>query len=153
MTISDTLAAARHEAAAPGRTALVAGIVSAFVTGNRVLPGELPALIATVGATLDSLGGPAPVEAPATEAKSPTQIRASKQDDYLVSFVDSRRYKSLKRHLSGHGLTPEAYRQRFGLPADYPMVAAAYSRRRSDLAKSFGLGRTDRAPATLAKAA
>ena len=62
-------------------------------------------------------------------------------EEFLTSFVDGRKYKSLKRHLSTNGMTPDEYRAKFGLPKDYPMVAPAYSAQRSSLAKSLGLGR------------
>lgn len=79
--------------------------------------------------------------APETAKATPAQIRASVQPDYLVSFEDGRQYKTLKRHLHTHGLTPAAYREKWGLPADYPLTAASYSARRSALAKANGLGK------------
>ena len=68
-------------------------------------------------------------------------IKKSVTPDYIISLEDGRHYKSLKRHLSGRGLTPEQYREKWNLPADYPMVAPNYAKQRSDLAKSMGLGR------------
>ncbi|WP_342636294.1 MucR family transcriptional regulator [Methylobacterium brachiatum] len=75
---------------------------------------------------------------PATPSEA--QIRASVQHEHLVSFLDGRSYKTMKRHLTAHGLTPEGYRQRFGLPADYPMVAPAYAAERSRIAREIQLG-------------
>ncbi len=125
-------------------------IVAAYVSHNPVPAADLPALIASVHAALARLTG-SPVEAPAPEEaiEQPTaaQIRRSISEDGIVSFLDGRSYKTLKRHLTKHGLTPQSYRQRYGLPADYPMVAPGYAAQRSALAKEIGLGR----PGTLAE--
>ncbi len=72
---------------------------------------------------------------------SASEIRQSIQAAGLVSFLDGRTYKTLKRHLTKHGFTPDSYRERFSLPADYPMVAPSYAQRRSTLAKELGFGR------------
>jgi predicted transcriptional regulator len=77
----------------------------------------------------------------AVEKPTAAQIRKSISDEGIVSFIDGKPYKTLKRHLTKHGLTPQAYRQRYGLPADYPMVAPGYAAQRSALAKEIGLGR------------
>lgn len=82
----------------------------------------------------------APIEAE-IEKPSAAQIRKSVTDDGIVSFIDGKTYKTLKRHLSTHGLDPRSYRERYGLPADYPMVAPSYAAQRSALAKQIGLGR------------
>ena len=122
-------------------SSLTADIVSAYVSNNKVEPGKLADVIADVHRALGSVGqAPAPVE---PESPKPTtgEVRKSRTPDYLISFVDGRRYKSLKRHLSTHGMTPDEYRSRFGLPKDYPMVAESYSAQRSALAKTLGLGR------------
>ena len=94
-------------------------------------------------ASLTGLANKAAVPAASKEAEKPTpaQIRKSVTPDALISFVDEKPYKTLKRHLSGHGLDPYSYRARYGLPNDYPMVAANYAAQRSELAKSIGLGR------------
>lgn len=120
---------------------MASDIVVAYVAHNHVATSDLPALIGKVHAALLALaeGGAAPAEE-ATPAISAVQIRKSVQHDRLISFIDGRAYKTLKRHLTANGLTPDAYRARFGLPSDYPMVAAAYSERRSSLAKAHGLG-------------
>jgi predicted transcriptional regulator len=120
---------------------LVGDIVAAYVSNNSVPPSGLPSLMAAVHDALVNLGrGPAADAAPAVEPATPAQIRKSVQQDGLISFIDGRSYKTLKRHLTAHGLTPEGYRERYGLPADYPMTAPGYAAQRSALAKSIGLG-------------
>ena len=79
--------------------------------------------------------------APEVEKATPAEIKRSITPDALISFIDGKPYKTLKRHLTGHGLDPQSYRLRYGLPADYPMVATNYAAQRSELAKSLGLGR------------
>ncbi|AWN52175.1 MucR family transcriptional regulator [Methylobacterium sp. 17Sr1-1] len=119
---------------------LAADIVSAYVTRNSVPVGELPALIASTHSALTKLGGPA--EPAKEERPAPLMpIKKTVTPDYLISLEDGRQYRTLKRHLAGRGLTPEQYRTKWGLPPDYPMVAANYAAQRSELAKSFGLGR------------
>ena len=116
-------------------------VVAAYVRQNHVQPSELPNLISSVHAAFGGLGKP---EAPAVEPTKlvpPVSIRKSVTDEYLVSMEDGKRYKSLKRHLGIRGLTPDQYRAKWGLPQDYPMVAPAYAARRSELAKTIGLGR------------
>jgi predicted transcriptional regulator len=122
---------------------LSAEIVSAYVARNHVSITDLPGLIASVHATLNSLAIGAPPVSAADEIEKPTpaQVRKSITPDALISFVDGKPYKTLKRHLTGHGLDPYSYRQRYGLPNDYPMVAASYAAQRSELAKAIGLGR------------
>lgn len=120
---------------------LSANIVSAYVSKNAVPLAELPTLIGTIHAALTGLGTPAET-APKLEPRVP--IRKSITPDALISLEDGRPYKTLKRHLSKLGLTPEQYRTKWGLPPDYPMVAARYAERRSELAKSLGLGQIRR---------
>lgn len=118
-------------------------IVSAYVTRNHVSAVEIPALLNNVHAALVGLvNGTAPIAAE-VEVKQPTpsEIRKSVGPDALISFIDGKIYKTLKRHLSAHGLDPRSYRERYGLPTDYPMVAASYAERRSALAKAIGLGK------------
>jgi predicted transcriptional regulator len=125
---------------------LTAEIVASYVANNTVHLNDLPNVISSVHAALTSLGQPK--EAEPEKLTPPVSIRKSIGDDYLISMEDGRRYKSLKRHLSGRGLTPQQYRQKWSLPADYPMVAPAYARQRSELAKALGLGRKrEEAPA------
>lgn len=122
---------------------LTGDIVSAYVSNNPVRITDLADLIRTVHAALSGLAGGG-TQAPAQdEVEKPTasQVRKSVQSDGIVSFLDGKTYKTLKRHLGAHGLDAQSYRQRFGLPAEYPMVAPAYAARRSELAKSIGLGR------------
>jgi predicted transcriptional regulator len=125
-------------------TELAAEIVSAYVSNNPVPPAELPALIAKVHGAVSGLasagGSEAAAQATEVEKPSPAQIRKSVRDDGIVSFIDGKTYKTLKRHLSANGLDPRSYRDRYGLPADYPMVAPSYAEQRSALAKAIGLG-------------
>jgi predicted transcriptional regulator len=124
---------------------LAAEIVAAYVKNNSVSPSELPKLLTSIHAALNGIATghspSAPEAEPAVEKATPAQIRKSIAPDGLISFVDGKRYKTLKRHLGTHGLDPQAYRQRYGLPTDYPMVSPNYAKQRSDLAKNFGLGR------------
>ena len=120
---------------------LTADIVSAYVSNNKVQTSELAAVISQVHQALGSVGQPvAPVQ-PETPKPTAAEIRKSRTPEFLTSFVDGRKYKSLKRHLTTNGMTPDEYRTRFGLPKDYPMVAESYSAQRSALAKTLGLGR------------
>ena len=124
---------------------LTARIVSAYVSANTLDSAELPRLIRQVRDVLD--GANRPPEAVLVEEPpkpSPTQIRRSIRPEALVSFLDGKPYKTLKRHLAGHGMTEVDYRQRFGLPDDYPMTAPEYRERRSAMAKAAGLGRSRR---------
>ena len=121
---------------------LTAQIVSNYVGNSSVDPGQLPSLIASVRASLASLGSsPAESAVEPVAKRTPAQIRKSITDDGLVSFEDGKTYKVLKRSLTARGLTPEAYRQKWGLPADYPMVAQSVSLAKSAGAKARGLGR------------
>ncbi|TXM97330.1 MucR family transcriptional regulator [Methylobacterium sp. WL103] len=129
--------------------AMASELVAAYVSNNRVPATELPVLIGTVHAALNGImGGTAAggASAPAEEIEKPTaaQIRKSIRPDGLVSFIDGKAYKTLKRHLTKHGLNPRSYRTKFGLPDDYPTTAASYSAARSALAKNIGLGRPGR---------
>jgi len=119
---------------------LTADIVSAYVSNNPVPAAELAPLIANISAALSGLGEAAAVEtAPLNPAVNP---KRSVQDDHIVCLEDGKKYKSLKRHLmTNHGLSPDEYRAKWGLPNDYPMVAPSYAATRSKLAKKMGLGR------------
>jgi predicted transcriptional regulator len=123
---------------------LATDIVAAYVSNNRVPTAELPALIANIYSALNGLSQGGASEASAVEKPTPAQIRKSVTPDALISFINGKPYKTLKRHLSTHGMTVEEYRQRFGLPRDYPTTAANYSEQRSALAKSLGLGQQRR---------
>lgn len=121
---------------------LTTDIVSAFVSNNPVRPSDLPDLIRNVHGALNGLANVTAATASEIEVEKPTaaQIRKSVTPEGIVSFLDGKTYKTLKRHLTGHGLDPHNYRMKFGLPSDYPMTAAAYSEARSALAKQIGLG-------------
>ncbi|MGH1591961.1 MucR family transcriptional regulator [Methylobacterium phyllosphaerae] len=114
---------------------LAAKILSAYVTRNSVPAGTLPDLLSEVHRSITALDQQVepPVRRP-TEA----QIRASIRPDTLVSFEDGKPYKALRRHLTMRGLTPEAYRAKWGLPVDYPLVSAVYSARRSTISRQIG---------------
>ncbi|AZO36324.1 MAG: transcriptional regulator [Mesorhizobium sp.] len=127
---------------------LTADIVSAYVSNNPVPVGSLPDLIASVNSSLATIGGPA---APETPAQAPAvNPKRSVFPDCIICLEDGKRFKSLKRHLGTHyGLTPDEYREKWGLARDYPMVAPNYAEQRSALAKASGLGRkaTKKSPA------
>ncbi|KOX53011.1 MucR family transcriptional regulator [Methylobacterium sp.] len=117
-------------------------IVTAYVAANAVPASRLPDLIVEVHAALASRWPIVFEEKPSTGAQAtPAQVRASLGPGGLMSFETGKRYSSLRRHLGSLGLSPEAYRRKWGLPPDYPMVCPAYSARRADIAKSIGLGR------------
>lgn len=122
---------------------MAAEIVAAYVSNNSVAAGDLPGIIQQVYRALeDAASGAKPEEAaPPTPA---VPVKKSITPDYLISLEDGRKYKSLKRHLSTRGLSPDEYRTKWGLPRDYPMVAASYSAQRSELAKKLGLGQSGR---------
>lgn len=121
-------------------------VVAAYVSNNSIPTAELPALISSIHDALNMVAsGPAIPAAETVEKPSPAQVRKSIRPDGLVSFIDGKSYKTLKRHLTKHGLDPHSYRERYGLPADYPTTSANYSAQRSALAKSLGLGQPGRA--------
>src|SRR6478752_3031849 len=124
-----------------GLLSLTAEIVAAFASHNTVATSDLPGLIGTVYAALRAAGtveAEKPVEGPVPAVP----IKKSVTPDFIVCLEDGKKLKMLKRHLAtSYDMTPAAYRQRWGLPADYPMVAPAYAAQRSALAKSSGLGR------------
>ena len=118
----------------------VAKIVSAYAKRNPLSADQLPALIATVHAALASIEGGGPT-APAIGPEPAVPIRRSIQPDAITCLDCGHRQKTLKRHLlTAHQLTPDAYRVRWRLKSDYPMVAPNYAARRSEMAKSIGLG-------------
>jgi predicted transcriptional regulator len=120
---------------------LASEIVAAFVSNNPLPKGELPSLIQAVYAALDRLAAGPKEALPQIEVKLPAvSIRKSISPDFLICLEDGKRFKSLRRHLTGLGLTPEQYRQKWNLPSDYPMVAPNYAARRSAIAKQLGLG-------------
>ncbi len=125
---------------------LTAQIVAAHAANNEIDTGALPSVIRAVYSTLSSIGDE-PAAAPAEKAQPAVPIRKSVFPDYIVCLEDGKKLKMLKRHLStSFNMTPEQYRQKWGLDANYPMVAPNYAERRSTLAKEIGLG-THRAAA------
>ena len=119
---------------------ITADIVSAYVGNNAVKSPDLPNLIASVSGSLSALGRPQMVEE--RELTPAVNRKRSVFPDYIVCLEDGQKFKSLKRHLGVHyGMTPDEYRQKWGLSSDYPMVAPSYAAARSQLAKKMGLGR------------
>ena len=122
-------------------TSLAADIVSAYVANNAIGSDKLPDLIGSVYGALSraSLQG---IEPEKVELKPAVAIKKSLSAEYIICLEDGKKFKSLKRHLKTHyDLSPEDYREKWGLPRDYPMVAPAYAAARSNLAKNMGLGR------------
>jgi predicted transcriptional regulator len=118
---------------------LTADIVAAHVSNNSVSVNDLPALIANVHGALSKLDQPA--AAPVVKQEPAVSIRTSIKPDYVVCLEDGKKLKMLKRHLMTHyQMTPDQYRTKWGLPADYPMVAPNYAEQRRTLAKKIGLG-------------
>ena len=125
-----------------GLIAKTTGVVCAYVANHHVTVPDLTALVATVHGALTALATgatAAPAEA-APEPATAARIRKSITPDALISFIDGKPYKTLKRHLTKNGLDPRSYRERYGLPHDYPTTAASYSEHRSALARNAGLG-------------
>jgi predicted transcriptional regulator len=112
---------------------------------NRVTAEDVPAFLEKMHATVTALTRPderlAASAAPAEYSPAVTVRKSLASRDHLISLIDGKAYKTLRRHLSGHGLTPDAYRARYGLKADYPMVAPSYSETRREMAKKIGLDR------------
>jgi predicted transcriptional regulator len=123
---------------------LTADIVSAYVSNNSVPAGDMPALINQVHQALVHVGG-GKNEAPMEPLKPAVPVKRSISADHLICLEDGKKFKSLKRHLrTQYNMTPEQYREKWGLPADYPMVAPNYAAARSQLAKQMGLGQQRR---------
>lgn len=129
---------------------------------NRVSAEEVPAFLRTMHATVTELAGvssaqasePSEDAAPEQEFTPAVTVRKSlASKDHIISLIDGKPYKALKRHLSGHGLTPDQYRQRYGLKADYPMVSESYSAARREMAHKIGLGSKGRQAKAAAAAA
>lgn len=121
---------------------LTAEIVASYVVNNTVAARDLPALIKTVHGSLTAVDQHGASEPEAAVAKATrAKIRRSITDDAIISFENGKPYRTMKRHLARHGLTPDEYRAKWGLPEDYPIVAPSYSAARSKMAKSYGFGR------------
>jgi len=128
---------------------LTSDIVAAHVSNNNVPVEKMAGVIESVFTALQGLG--APVEPVVEKPVAAVSIRASIKPGHLVSMIDGKPYKMLKRHLSINGYTPESYRETFNLPRDYPMVAAEYAEKRRGLAMKIGLGRKPKVEAKPAK--
>ena len=127
---------------------MAAEIVSAYVRNNSVPVSELPTLLQSVHDALGSILNGSKPEAVKEPPQPKVPVKKSVTNDYIVCLEDGKRFKSLKRHLhSEHGLSPQEYRDKWGLAKDYPMVAPAYADARSNLAKTMGLGRKAGTPA------
>lgn len=121
---------------------MTSDIITSMVSNNTVPTDQLPSLIAAVHAALVGLGQNTQVSSESEKPVAAVTARKSLADpNLLVSMIDGKPYSSLKRHLTGHGYTPESYREAFGLKPDYPMVAPGYSERRREIARNQGLGR------------
>jgi predicted transcriptional regulator len=126
---------------ANGLLALAGRIVAAYVSNNAVSAGDVPTVVRSIYATLSGLASGGQTET-GTSAKPAVPIKKSLTADYLICLEDGKRLKMLKRYLrSRYQLTPDDYRRKWGLPADYPMVAPNYAAKRSEFAKKIGLGR------------
>ena len=124
---------------------LTADLVSAYLSNNAVRPDDIASLINTVHSALSNAGRtPAAPE----KAEPPMPWKKAIKPDGIISFEDGKQYKSMKRHLTRHGLTPQQYREKWGLPKDFPMVAPNYTAARSELAKKLGLGTKGQAART-----
>ncbi|MDE3175471.1 MAG: MucR family transcriptional regulator [Pseudomonadota bacterium] len=123
-------------------TELTADVVKAFVANNAIPASELKTLVESVHATfsrLSNVAAPQPAPAPVATA---SMIRESVTPDFLISLENGKKYRTLRFHLAKLGMSPEAYRQKWRLPPDYPMVAASFAARRSALAKASGFGKS-----------
>jgi predicted transcriptional regulator len=125
---------------------LTAGIVTAYVSNNPTSASDIPALISQVHAALTRISGPEPAAVVIDPGKPAVPVKKSMTAEYLICLEDGKKFKSLKRHLrTQYGMSPEQYREKWGLPADYPMVAPSYAVARSQLARKMGLGQQRRA--------
>jgi predicted transcriptional regulator len=123
---------------------LTANIVSAYVSNNPVPNAEIPGLISQVHSALKRVSG-GQVAGPAEPLKPAVPVKRSITSEYIVCLEDGQKFKSLKRHLrTRYNMTPDQYREKWALPADYPMVAPNYAATRSQLAKEMGLGQQRR---------
>src|SRR5215207_4286186 len=131
---------------------ILADIVSAYVSNNSVASNDLAGLIENVHQALLKVAGGAP-EAPAEAPIPAVSIKKSITPDHLICLEDGKKFKSLKRHLrTRYDMSPQAYREKWGLPSDYPMVAPSYAQTRSELAKKIGLGQGRKQAAGAARA-
>ncbi|WP_068084050.1 MucR family transcriptional regulator [Novosphingobium rosa] len=126
----------------PGFIELAGEITLAWLQNPNVQPGaeDVPAFLKSMHAAITGLTIDGAAEAAPVVHQPAVSVRTSVKPDHIVSLIDGKKYKMLKRHLALNGLTPAQYRDRFGLKSDYPMVAPAYAERRRELAKKIGLG-------------
>ena len=133
-----------HDAAIGARADMIeatSAIVSAFISNNSLPAGDMPGFISAVHGALSTITV-GKVEVPEKSVQEPAvPIKKSVTNDFIICLEDGKKFKSMRRHLLGFNLTPEEYRAKWGLPKDYPMVAAGYAATRSELAKRAGLGR------------
>ncbi|NVO16043.1 MAG: MucR family transcriptional regulator [Rhodoplanes sp.] len=123
---------------------LTADIVSAYVSNNSISANDIPGLINQIHSALLRVSG-GPSDAPVEPLKPAVSVKKSITPEYIVCLEDGKKFKSLKRHLrTQYNMTPEQYREKWGLPPDYPMVAPNYAAARSQLAKQMGLGQQRR---------
>jgi predicted transcriptional regulator len=142
-----------ESAIAPNYIELCADIVSAYVSNNSVPAADLPVLLNSVYAALTKTAQEQQEEAK-VELMPAVSVRKSVTPDYIICLEDGKKFKSLKRHLrSTYDMTPEQYRSKWSLPADYPMVAPNYAKARSELAKTMGLGQQRRKSSAKVEAA
>lgn len=141
--MTDTTSAAPSLSTSGGASLLelTADVTAAYLSNNPTASADIAGVVRTVHDALANLGRELPPgSASSVERPSAAAIRKSITPERLISFEDGRPYRMLRRHLKTFGLTPEQYRQKWDLPADYPMTAPAYSERRAELARKFGLG-------------
>ena len=125
----------------PDLVTITATIVAAYVSNNSISSNDLAGLIADTHAALSRASGRAGAPIEREEAKPKVAVKKSVMPDFIICLEDGKKFKSLKRHLRTHyNLSPEEYREKWGLPHDYPMVAPNYAQARSNLAKKMGLG-------------
>ncbi|NRP74915.1 Transcriptional regulatory protein ros [Ensifer psoraleae] len=124
------------------RLELTSRIVSAYLSRNVIPAGDLRLLIQQTYDSLNGTAPPAKAEPAAEEQRPAVPVKKSVTDDFIICLEDGKKFKSLRRHLmASYGLTPEQYREKWKLPADYPMTAPNYARQRSELARATGLGK------------
>jgi predicted transcriptional regulator len=126
-------------------------IVATYVTNNKIASDALPGLISSIHTALTAAGSEPAEEAEAVQQMTPARARKLITPSGIVSMIDGREFKTMKRHIGVHGYTPESYRAAFGLPLDFPMVHPDYSASRSNLAKKIGLGQGGRNPKAAVK--
>jgi predicted transcriptional regulator len=136
-------------AGADDAVVFTAKIVTAFVSNNAIAVSDISRVIGNVYGAVVGLGQP--VVVPAVELVPAVSIRKSVTPDFIICLEDGKKFKSMRKHLSGLGMTPDEYRAKWGLPADYPIVAPNYSAARSAMALSIGLGRKSAPLVTLGK--